>query len=146
MKTIPTIDLSVDVPSDVVASFLRERASDPRVVGASQLLQDDSGESTHLISDIDDLTINESMVHNGWFGVTNVAYRYTLQPINATRTRVTIRTTYQLPWILRSVFSWPMGHIVAHVIATYAATTTVSDLVALERGFQCRLVPHDSAT
>jgi NADPH-dependent curcumin reductase CurA len=145
MKTIPTVELSVSVPSEIVAKFLRERPKDSRIVSASQLLQRNSGESTHKVQSMDDFTIKETMMHNGWFGQTQVAYCYSLSQIDDSRTRVVIRTTYELPWILRSVFSWPMGHIVADVIASYAATTTVSDLVALERGYQSRSLTYVSA-
>jgi hypothetical protein len=144
MKTIPTVELSIAAPSEVVVLFLQDRPNDLRITSAAKLLQRDSGESTQMLTILDDSTIEETMTHNGWFGRTDVTYRYTVLRIDESRTRVSIRTMYELPWLLRSVFSWPMGHILADVIASYAATTTVSDLVALEHGYKCRSLPFAS--
>ena len=141
MKTIPTVELSIAAPSEVVILFLQERPKDLRINSAARLLQRESGELSQMLTMLDDLTIEETMSHNGWFGRTDVTYRYTVFRIDDSRTRVSIRTTYELPWLLRSVFSWPMGNILAEVIASYAAITTVSDLVALEHGYRCRSSP-----
>ncbi|MEM8671804.1 MAG: hypothetical protein AAGG48_30075 [Planctomycetota bacterium] len=143
MKTLPTFELSVTVPRDIVASLLLDRSKDPRVASASRLFQHESGESRHSVIEIDRRTIEESLVHNGWLGETHASYRYSLDPIDDSVTKVSIRTTYKLPWMLRSVFSWPVGSIVAQIIASYAATTTVSDLVALEHGQQCQAMQCD---
>ena len=146
MNAIPPIELSIAVPKDTVASFLRNRPYDRRVIAATQLLEEQSGNSTRAISEVDDTTIEETMMHNGWFGKTAVTYRYSLNAIGSSETHVLIQTHYDLPWILRSILSWPLGHIIANVIASYATTTTVSDLVALECGLMSRmLLPAENA-
>ena len=132
MKAIPKIDLTIDVPLDEVARYLREGSSDSRIDSVARELQIDAGTDITL-TEREPLVFAYTDSDANWFGTTELTCLYALTDAGNSRTHVEIQVSYAMPWLLRSVFAWPYGDMMVDAIKV-GILSTVSALVALEKG------------